>query len=95
MKLCKHKNVLELHAAFNVMEELWLVMPFMNKGSVLDIIRDRVQQIKRKLLEKQALPLTVSSCFLRSCFDRRLQYHWPVCVLRAGSGYPDLHPRHV
>ena len=55
MKLCKHDNVLQLHAAFNVMEELWLVMPFMNKGSVLDIIRDRVHKTK----SNGELPLTV------------------------------------
>ena len=61
MKLCKHENVLQLHAAFNVMEELWLVMPFMNKGSVLDIIRDRVHKIT-KSKSKNELPLTVSSC---------------------------------
>jgi len=57
MKLCKHENVLQLHAAFNVMEELWLVMPFMNKGSVLDIIRDRVHKIT-KSKSKNELPLT-------------------------------------
>ena len=63
MKLCKHENVLQLHAAFTVMEEeeLWLVTPFMNKGSVLHIIRDRVHKITKNN-SKHELPLTVSPC---------------------------------
>ena len=37
-----------------------LVMPFMNKGSVLDIIRDRVRRIDQS--KSKELPLTVSFC---------------------------------
>jgi len=39
MKLCKHPNVLPLYSCFVVKSNLWLVMPFMNMGSCLEIMR--------------------------------------------------------
>jgi serine/threonine-protein kinase OSR1/STK39 len=39
MKLCRHKNVLPLYTSFNVKRELWLVMPYMDKGSMHEAMR--------------------------------------------------------
>merc|ERR1712232_1092068 len=38
MKRCRHKNVLQLHATFIVGDELWIIMPFMNRGSLLNVL---------------------------------------------------------
>ena len=39
MKQCVHPNVLTCHACFTVDENLWLVMPYMDHGSCLHILR--------------------------------------------------------
>jgi len=52
MKLCKHPNVLPLHNCFNVKSELWLVMPYMNMGSCLEVMRQRKKHGKSELEEE-------------------------------------------
>ena len=39
MKQCVHPNVLACHACFTVDEQLWLIMPYMDHGSCLHILR--------------------------------------------------------
>ena len=39
MKLCKHENVLTLYNCFTVKSSLWLIMPFMNMGSCLEVMK--------------------------------------------------------
>lgn len=39
MKLCDHPNVLSCHCCFNVNDELWIVLPYMAKGSFLRILQ--------------------------------------------------------
>ena len=44
MKTCVHKNVLTCHACFAVTDEkgkdkLWMIMPYMDRGSALHLIR--------------------------------------------------------
>lgn len=43
MKLCKHPNVLPLYNCFTVKSMLWLVMPFMNHGSCLEVMKQLKQ----------------------------------------------------
>eukprot|EP00941_MAST-03F_sp_MAST-3F-sp1_P002587 g2587.t1 len=53
MKLCRHKNVLPLHTSFNVKRELWLVMPYMDKGSMLEAMRQLKQAGKSAELDEE------------------------------------------
>lgn len=39
MKKCEHPNVLTCHSCFTVKDKLWMVMPLMDRGSCLHIIR--------------------------------------------------------
>lgn len=46
VKLCRHPNVLSLNCCFCVRNYMWIVMPFMKKGSlyrILNIVRDSKQ----------------------------------------------------
>ena len=53
MKLCKHENVLPLYCCFVVSSNLWLVMPFMNLGSCLEIMRQLKASGKSGELEEE------------------------------------------
>eukprot|EP00951_Prasinocladus_malaysianus_P040253 scaffold459947_cov48-Prasinocladus_malaysianus.AAC.1 len=39
MKLANHENILSLHCSFVHQENLWMVMPYVKGGSVLNIIK--------------------------------------------------------
>ena len=38
MKLCNHVNVLHCYCCFCVQDQLWIISPFMEKGSLLRIL---------------------------------------------------------
>ena len=42
MKGLRHPNVLPLHCSFVAQSALWLVMPFIGGGSVLELLRSQV-----------------------------------------------------
>lgn len=39
MKLCNHPNVLRCYCCFCVQDQLWIISPFMAKGSLLRILQ--------------------------------------------------------
>ena len=39
MKLCNHPNIIQCHCCFCVNDHLWIVTPFMSKGSLLRILQ--------------------------------------------------------
>lgn len=39
MKQCHHENILSLHCSFVHQENLWMVMPYVKGGSVLNIMK--------------------------------------------------------
>ncbi len=39
MRLCSSSNVLSCHCCFNVNASLWIVTPFMSKGSLLRVLQ--------------------------------------------------------
>lgn len=39
MKMCNHPNVLRCYCCFCVQDRLWIVSPFMAKGSLLRVLR--------------------------------------------------------
>ena len=46
IRLCKHPNILSVHRCFCIRNYMWIVTPFMNKGSlyrILNIVRDSKQ----------------------------------------------------
>ena len=46
MKLCNHPNILRCYCCFCVEDQLWIISPFMAKGSLLRIL----QYMKKKNL---------------------------------------------
>jgi len=53
MKLCRHKNVLPRYTSFNVKRELWLVMPYMDKGSMHEAMRQLKKAGKNAELDEE------------------------------------------
>ena len=39
MKLASHENILSLHCSFVHQKDLWMVMPYVKGGSVLNIMK--------------------------------------------------------
>lgn len=46
MKMCNHPNVLCRYCCFCVQDHLWIVTPFMEKGSLLRILQYQMEQGK-------------------------------------------------
>jgi serine/threonine protein kinase len=49
MRLCLHPNILFCHTAFLVQTQLWVVTPFMNKGSSVSCLQQARRSLKQSL----------------------------------------------
>lgn len=66
MKLCNHPNVIKCHCCFCVNDQLWIVTPFMSKGSLLRILQ--YLRHEGRLVGGEGLPVEPH----RSLFCRRM-----------------------
>lgn len=59
MKLCNHPNVVRCYCCFNKEDQLWIVTPFMSKGSLLRVL----QYLRKndKLERGEGLPVRIQS----------------------------------
>lgn len=57
MKLCNHPNVVRCYCCFNKEDQLWIVTPFMSKGSLLRVL----QYLRKndKLERGEGLPVRI------------------------------------
>jgi serine/threonine-protein kinase OSR1/STK39 len=62
MSQSKHDNVASFHTAFVVKEELWLVMPVMDGGSLLDILK---HMTKKGMTKNGCLDETIIATILK------------------------------
>ena len=75
MKLCNHVNVLHCYCCFCVQDQLWIISPFMEKGSLLRILQ--VLQQNHRITE--GLDVTkLRSCPLgvHHCCHSETGSHW-------------------
>ena len=53
MRLCLHPNILYCHTAFLEQTQLWVVTPFMNKGSSVSCLKQARRSLKRQQQQQQ------------------------------------------
>lgn len=69
MKLIQHENILSLHCSFVHQEHLWMVMPYVKGGSVLNIMKYAYPQVRQspgQILFPRHLEYSASPCRLKA-----------------------------
>lgn len=83
MKQCHHENILSLHCSFVHQENLWMVMPYVKGGSVLNIMKYAFPKVRAAPHPHQTASRRVARM---SCHSAAVMHVRMACASGSASG---------